>query len=129
MNSRVIDKRRTGFTLVEVLVALAILAIALIAALRAGSVGVSNSAEIRDRLLAGWVAQNRLAEHRGRRDWIPVGVYQGQAAQGGMLFRWEEKINSTPNSQFLRVEIRVFPQSQSDAALASMTGFLVRPER
>ena len=122
-------KRRTGFTLVEVLVALAILALALIAALRAGSVGVSNSAEIRDRLLAGWVAQNRLAEHRARRDWLPVGVYQGQAAQAGMLFRWEEKINSTPNSQFLRVEIRVFPQSPTDAALASMTGFLVRPER
>ena len=123
------NQRRTGFTLVEVLVALAILALALIAALRAGSVGVSNSAEIRDRLLAGWVAQNRLAEHRARRDWLPVGVYQGQAAQAGMLFRWEEKINSTPNSQFLRVEIRVFPQSQTDAALASMTGFLVRPER
>ena len=118
-----------GFTLLEVLVALAVLALALMAALRASSIGVSNSGEIRDRLLAGWVAQNRLAEHRARRDWLPVGVFQGEATQGGMLFRWEEKVNSTPNTQFLRVEIRVFAPGKPDAALGSMSGFLVRPER
>ena len=121
--------RRRGFTLVEVLVALAILSLALIAALRASSVGVSNSAEIRDRLLAGWVAQNRLAEHRARKDWIPVGVYNGNAVQAGTDFRWEEKINTTPNTQFMRVEIRVFAANRPESALASMSGFLVKPER
>jgi general secretion pathway protein I len=69
-----------AFTLVEVLVALAVLSLALMAALRASSVGVSTSNEIRDRLLAGWVAQNRLAEHRARRDWLPVGVFNGECA-------------------------------------------------
>lgn len=118
-----------GFTLVEVLVALAVLSLALIAALRAGSVSVANSGEIRDRLLAGWVAENRLAEHRARRDWLPVGVYQGDAVQGGMQFRWEEKITSTQNTQFLRVEVRVFAAGRPDSALGVMSGFLVRPER
>ena len=118
-----------AFTLVEILVALAVLALALMAALRASSVGVSNSGEIRDRLLASWVAQNRLAEHRARRDWLPVGVFQGEAAQNGTLFRWEEKINTTPNTQFLRVEIRVFAPDRPEAALSNMTGFLVKPER
>ena len=118
-----------GFTLVEVLVALAVLSLALIAALRAGSVSVANSGEIRDRLLAGWVAENRLAEHRARRDWLPVGVYQGDAVQGGTQFRWEEKITSTQNTQFLRVEVRVFAAGRSDSALGVMSGFLVRAER
>jgi general secretion pathway protein I len=118
-----------AFTLLEVLVALAILALALIAALRASSIGVSNSAEIRDRLLASWVAQNRLAEHRARRDWLPVGVFNGEATQGGVLFFWEEKVNSTPNTQFMRVEIRVFAPDRPGAALGDMTGFLVKPER
>jgi general secretion pathway protein I len=112
-----------------VLVALAILALALIAALRASNVGVANSGEIRDRLLAGWVAQNRLAEHRARRDWLPVGVFSGEASQAGMLLRWEEKVNSTPNTQFMRVEISVFAADRPGVALASMTGFLVKPER
>ncbi len=109
--------------------ALAVLSLALIAALRAGSVSVANSGEIRDRLLAGWVAENRLAEHRARRDWLPVGVYQGDAVQGGTQFRWEEKITSTQNTQFLRVEVRVFAAGRSDSALGVMSGFLVRAER
>jgi len=116
-----------GFTLVEVLVALAVLSFALIAALRASSISVSNSGEIRDRLLAGWVAQNRLAEHRARRDWIPVGVYQGDAVQAGKQFRWEEKVVSTQNTQFLRVEVRVFGLEHPETALGVMSGFLVRP--
>ena len=118
-----------AFTLVEVLVALAVLALALMAALRASSIGVSNSGEIRDRLLASWVAQNRLAEHRARRDWLPIGVLQGEATQNGTLFRWEEKINSTPNTQFMRVEIRVTSPDKPETALSSMTGFLVKPAR
>jgi general secretion pathway protein I len=116
-----------GFTLVEVLVALAVLSFALIAALRASSISVANSGEIRDRLLAGWVAQNRLAEHRARRDWIPVGVYQGEAVQAGKQFRWEEKVVSTQNTQFLRVEVRVFGLEHPETALGIMSGFLVRP--
>jgi general secretion pathway protein I len=117
----------TGFTLVEVLVALAVLSFALIAALRASSISVTNSGEIRDRLLAGWVAQNRLAEHRARRDWVPVGVYQGEAVQAGKQFRWEEKVVSTQNTQFLRVEVRVFGLEHPETALGVMSGFLVRP--
>ncbi|MGZ8267266.1 MAG: type II secretion system minor pseudopilin GspI [Burkholderiales bacterium] len=122
-------KRARAFTLVEVLVALAVLSLALIAALRASSIGVANSGEIRDRLLAGWVAENRLAEHRARRDWMPVGVYQGDAVQGGKAFRWEEKVTSTQNTQFLRLEVRVFDKERPEVALGIMSGFLVRPER
>jgi len=55
-----------GFTLIEVLVALAILAIALAAAARASSMSISNSDTLKLRLLANWVAQNRLAEHTAR---------------------------------------------------------------
>lgn len=121
------NRDRAGFTLVEVLVALAVLSFALIAALRAGSISVANSGEIRDRLLAGWVAQNRLAEHRARRDWVPVGVYQGEAMEAGKPFRWEEKVVSTQNTQFLRVEVRVFAADRPDTALGVMSGFLVKP--
>ena len=121
-----------GFTLLEILVALAVLAIALLAALRASSVAVQNSSEIRDRLLAGWVAQNRLAEHRARREWLPLGVVRGEETQAGVRFRWEEKTVSTPNSQFRRVEVRVFSGESAagegnDHTLASLNGFVVKP--
>jgi len=121
--------RRTGggFTLLEMLVALTVLAVALLAALRASSVGVQNTSEIRNRLLASWVAQNRLAEHIARRDWLPIGVIRGDETQGGARFGWEEKIVGTPNFQFRRIEIRVFAEQEPDQALSTLTGFMVKP--
>jgi general secretion pathway protein I len=77
-----------GFTLLEVMVALAILALALMAALRAGSASTQNAVEIRNRQLADWVALDRLEEHRARRDWLPVGGTSGEAGQGGVQFHW-----------------------------------------
>ena len=124
---RPVPRRRAGFTLVELLVALTVLGVALLAALRASGAGVQNTAEIRARLLAGWVAQNRLAEHIARRDWLPVGVLRGQETQAGVRFGWEERILATPNYQFRRIEIRVYEEQRPEQALAQLTGFMVRP--
>lgn len=118
-----------GFTLLEVMVALAILALALMAALRAGASATQNSGEIRLRQLADWVALDRLEEHRARRDWLPIGITSGETMQGNQRFRWEEKIGGTPNAQFRRVDIRVMADDSTDPnhALARVTGFLIRP--
>lgn len=121
--------RLGGFTLLEVMVALAILALALSAGLRAGGVAIGNAGEIRQRQLADWVAIDRFHEHRARRDWLPVGSSSGETQQGGIRFRWEERISGTPNAQFRRIEIRVFADDNSDPdyALAKVIGFLVKP--
>src|SRR6185369_1612092 len=96
---------RAGFTLVEVLVALAIVAVALIAALRVAGQGANDAVELRARLFAGWVAQNRLAEHRARGDWLPTGIQNGTQRQGGIEFAWREEVIPTPNPAFRRVDI------------------------
>jgi len=116
-----------GFTLLELLVALVVIAVALLAALRASGAGVHNTSEIRNRLLASWVAQNRLAEHIARRDWLPIGVIRGEDEQAGVRFLWEEKIGGTPNFQFRRIEIRVFSEDDPEHAAASLSGFMVKP--
>ena len=126
--------KHRGFTLLDVLVALAILALALMAALRAGSVAAQNEGEIRLRQLADWVALDRLEEYRARRVWLPVGSNSAEAVQGGMRFRLEEKISGTPNAQFRRIDIRVFNAEVNNAnnaanagALSNFTSFLVKP--
>lgn len=123
------DLRRTraGFTLVEVLVALAIVAIALLSALRAAGMATESMQDLRGRLLAGWVADNRLAEHRARRAWLPVGEQSGQADQGGLSFGWREEVVATPHPAFRRVDIFVHEAASPGRALAHVTGFVTQP--
>lgn len=125
---KMIRRRRVsqpGFTLFEVLVALAIISIALLAAMRAAGQGTSNVNELRSHLLAGWAGQNVLAEQRARGDWPSTGVLRGTTTLGGMDFSWREEIIGTPNASFRRVDIFVFAGAEESRSLARMTGFLV----
>jgi len=118
---------RAGFTLVEVLVALAIVAIALVASLRVAGQGANNAGELRSRLFAGWIAENRLAEHRARGDWLTPGIQSGTQRQGGIEFVWREEIVATPNPAFRRVNVFVYAATEQSHALAQLVGFVVNP--
>jgi general secretion pathway protein I len=120
--------RRTGFTLVEVLVALAIISIALLAALRAAGQGTNSVDNLRSRLLAGWVAENRLAEHRSRGDWIALGIQRGSARQAGLEFTWREEVTATPSPSFRRIDVFVSRAPDASSSAARLTGFLTAPE-
>ncbi|MFA6972666.1 MAG: type II secretion system minor pseudopilin GspI [Gallionella sp.] len=115
-----------GFTLLESLVALAILAIALAAVLRATSASTNHVDALRLRLMADWVAQNRLTLHAGRGDWLPVGSQQGDEVQAGLKFIWEEKISSTPNPAFRRIEVGVASADDPQQTLRHLSGYLVQ---
>ena len=94
-------------------------------ALRAAAQGTNNVGELRSRLLAGWVAENRLAEHRARANWLPLGLQRGTASEGGIEYSWLEEVIATPNTAFRRVDIRVFAPGDESHALAHLAGFIV----
>ena len=119
--------KRRGFTLIEVLVALAIIAIALLAALRAAGQGTASMDDLRARLLAGWVAENLLAEHRARSDWPPLGIRRGAEREAEIEFGWREEIVATPHPAFRRVDVFVYAAPGESRALAHLTGFAVNP--
>lgn len=111
-----------GFTLVEVLVALAIFAVTLTAALRACAVATDTALDFRERLLAGWVAENRLAEYRVG---VPaeIGEHAGTAEQGGITFAWRERVSATQSPLFHRVDIQVFLAGIPEHALVRAAGY------
>jgi general secretion pathway protein I len=122
---------RSGFSLIEVLVATAILATGLIAASRAALVATTDQGILRDRTLARWVAHNTLAEIRLQSQQAAAGsTLTRQVQQGGVVFVAVAKVSATPSPLFSRVEVSV-ARAQSDAqggmqVLAQAVGFSSR---
>ena len=121
--------RSRGFTLVEILVALAIVAIGLSAAARATSQVIAGTESARLRLVANWVAQDRLAEHSARADWPAPGVATGSTSQGPFTFAWRETVHSTGEPSLRQIDIVVSGADRPDYVLARLTGYLFAPER
>jgi general secretion pathway protein I len=118
--------RKSGFTLIEVLVALAIIAIALSAALRAAGQGTNSAGELRARLLAGWVGENLVAEHRARSDWLAPGIQRGTQYQSGIEFWWREEVTLLPSPELRRVDVLVFDAPDEARALARVSGVIAQ---
>jgi general secretion pathway protein I len=124
-----IHLRQTGFTLLETLVALAILAIAIAAVMRTAGAVISHAEAMRTHLLADWVAQNRLALHAARGDWIATGTQTGEDTQAGVRLLWREDISDTPNPSFRRMEVSVSAADDPKYVVRKLTGFLVEQRR
>ncbi|HSI29558.1 MAG TPA: type II secretion system minor pseudopilin GspI [Methylophilus sp.] len=116
-----------GFTLVEVLVAVAILSVSLAAASRAASMSINHSQQIKQRILADIVAQNQLALHLAKDEWLPAGSRSGVSNQAGITFKWKEEVTPTPNPAFMKIVVTVNDPDDEKHSLRKLTGFMVRP--
>ena len=113
-----------GFTLVEVLVALTIVAVALMASVRAVGEMAQSSAELKLRLLAEMSAQNRVALLRATRSFLPTGESSVACPQGNVALVCRQNILATPNPLFQRVEVRVYADGDDAHHLAELVGIL-----
>ena len=105
--------RATGFTLIEVLVALAIVAVALSAGMRALAQGADGASSLKARTLALWVAENRLARAQldPSQGTTPA---SGNETQAGMTLAWRQTLGATSNPAFRRIEIVVTEPDRPD---------------
>ena len=93
-----------GFTLIEVMVALAIVAIALAAGSRAASSVVDTSQRLSDVVLGQWCADNQLTDMRLLDQLPPIGKTPFACAQLGRDFKGTLVVKTTPNPSFRRVD-------------------------
>lgn len=117
-----------GFTLLEILIALAVLALAMGAVIRATSDYTANQSHLRDRTLATWVARDVLAEFQLRKDWPAVGEQKDTKEMGGREWRWLARTSQTDEKELRRLDVEVTP-ADTDATepLATLSGFLIKP--
>ena len=116
--------RAAGFTLIEVLVALAIVAIALAATSRAAGVAVDSALDTRQRMLATWAAQNRIAELRARRIYPPAATTRLATEQAGLAMVLEETVTDTPNPTMRRVDIAVAEARAPERVMTRLTAYV-----
>lgn len=117
-------KKQRAFTLVEILVAVAILAVALAATTRAASVATDGALETRERLLSVWAAENRIAELRARRAFPGAGSSRFTTTQGGLELVLDETVSDTPNPTIRRVDLAVMEAAHPDRVLTRLTGYV-----
>ena len=113
--------RHAGFTLLEVLVALAIVGTALGASLRAVGSLTQNSNDLRASLMATWSAENRLSQIRMSKEWPPLGNRSFECPQGELALVCQESVFATPNPAFRRVEVSVVDAASPERRIIKLT--------
>ena len=116
-----------GFTLVEVLVALAVLAVALGGALKGASESATQAAYLREKTQAHWVALNKVAELQLLEGWPAIGIRRGTTELGRQEWHWTTTVSGTPDEDVRRLEVEVRARNEDEPLLLTRVALLVNP--
>ncbi len=127
-----VKRRAAGFTLIEVMVALAVVAVTLPALLFTLFQQIDGTEYLRDRTIASWVASNKLTELRlmmAKEQTLSLSEASGEAEMANRTWYWWLRRESTEIPNFYRIEIRVAAtEADEDRPLQTLTAF-VSPEQ
>jgi general secretion pathway protein I len=118
---------RRGFLLLEVLIAVAVLAIALAALLAAAAIETRSLADQRERAVARLVAANAIEELRLAEPWPAPGRRSGRVRMAGAEWLVDLLIAATEEPSLRRVEVRVVRAAAAGAPAVSLTALLGEP--
>lgn len=121
------SRRVSGFTLLEVLVALVIVGTALAAGLRAVGSLTTNSAGLRASMMATWSAENRLVQIRLGREFPDIGKRSFPCPQGDLDLVCEEEVITSPNPLLRRIEVSVFDADNPGRRIVKLIQLVLRP--
>jgi general secretion pathway protein I len=114
--------RLQGFTLVEVLVALTIVGVALLAGLKASGALTLHAQRQSDMLLGQLCAENALQQIRLSRQMPGVGETSRECMQAGQTFALTLNVQPTPNPNFVRVDAQVRNADEPVLRLSTIVG-------
>jgi general secretion pathway protein I len=115
-----------GFTLLEVLVALAVIALALVAVVRTAGMGSAALAHQTDTTYATWVAANVVFDVREAGGSPALGRSEGSMRMGPRDWYWRVDVETTEDPALRRLDVTVFADPQRESPIAVLTGFAGR---
>jgi general secretion pathway protein I len=114
-----------GFTLIEVVVAMAILGIGMLAVFKTIGDTVHNVDELRDRSFAEWIADNRITEIRVSGEMPSVEETAGEVEFAGRQWHWVTKVSQTQVQGLRRIDVSVRrDEDPEDSSIVTLSGFI-----
>ena len=117
-----------GFTLLEVLVALAILAIVMGALIKVTDSYAFNAIYLQEKTLAQWIAENKAVEYRLMQEFPAVGNKTGETEMAKVDWQWRVKVSNTDDKRLRRLDISVaLEQGDLDNPITTLVAFVGEP--
>ena len=114
----------SGFTLLEVVVALAVVTLGIIAAFNLVVQISTGSLQMKERTIAGWVASNEITRLRLSGEFPDVSQFDGDIEFGGETYRWRATVSETGVEDLRRIDIDISYVDNPDIVIGRSTGFI-----
>jgi general secretion pathway protein I len=115
-----------GFTLIEVMLAMAVFAIAGVALLGVADNNYRHISHIEEQMFANWVASNQLVEASLDKTWPPKNNRKGKVEMAGRTWYWQQKVIKTANKELRAVNMQVRLNEDDELVIASLMTYLAQ---
>jgi len=121
--------KQHGFTLIEVMLAMAVFAIAGIALLSAASNNARNIGYLESKMFANWVASNQLVAASLDTKWPPKNNLKGDVELAGRTWFWQQKVIKTNDKDMRAIVMEIRLNEDDELAVSSLTTYVSKVEK
>ncbi|NQY48582.1 MAG: type II secretion system minor pseudopilin GspI [Colwellia sp.] len=121
-----IKAKQTGFTLLEVMLAMAVFAIAGVALLGVADNNYRHISHLEEQMFANWVASNQLVAVSLDKTWPPKNNRKGKVEMAGRTWYWQQKVIKTDNKELRSIIMEVRLNEDDELVTASLMAFLAQ---
>lgn len=119
-----LQQLKRGFTLIEVMLAMAIFSVAGIAILGTADTNARNLGHLESKIVASWIASNQMVEVTLDTTWPPKNNRKGKVELAGQEWFWQQKVIKTTDKDLRAIVMEVRLQEKDEAALTSLMTYV-----
>jgi general secretion pathway protein I len=118
--------KQAGFTLIEVMLAMAVFSIAGLALLGVADNNYRHISHLEEQMFANWVASNQLVEVSLDKTWPPKNNKKGNVEMAGRTWYWKQKVIKTTNKELRSLVMEIRLNEDDELVSASLITFLAQ---